>query len=609
MVTAGVKDIADAKLAIDELVVAFKSLHKIERDQVIKIKTEDLQKSLRKVQQSTYELGTAFTPSLAQGTKAAAKFRADFTAEVKGIVADTSLSSEKMRNALFDLIDSWIDSGRATESNRDKLIDLVKTIVKASGNVAGLRQEIDALTNAQTAAASGVGAVVDELDRYREAYNKFLKEFATPDERFQDARKQWREALGPLFNDDADKRLRSRYLPKPAKPQDSELQNFIKRLQEQRATLGMTADEAERYRIEQAKGSQTHRVRALALFDEVQAWKQAEEATRKAAESARYFATVEREIDLYRQERDIEVASIGLSDRQRELMEQELTIRQEYAERRRQLEEAQQVESTRLAESAYQARIEALRSAEDQQVQILQESAARKRQAEQSWLSGAKRGLENYADHVMNIAGAVENLVTKAFGGMEDALSHFVTTGKLDFRGLADSIIKDMIRIAIQQSVTGVLAHTFGGWLGGIGGSGVSAGGFSSGGYTGDGGKFEPAGIVHKGEGVLNQDEIRAIGGEAGFYDLRRAIRGQGHATGGMAGRPSLPPPSAQGSAANVQVTVNVSDTGIQANAPPGWGDLAQKLGGYVKREVHEQLMKSHRQGGLTWQARQGALA
>jgi len=324
------------------LVVAFKSLHKIERDQVIRIKTEDLQKSLRKVQESIYDLSVAF------GTKAAAKFRADFAAEIKGIIADTSLSSEKMRNALFDLIDSWIDSGRASESNRDKMIDLVKTIVETSGKVAGLRQEIDALTNAQTAAASGVGAVVDELDRYREAYNKFLKDFATPDERFQDARQQWREALGPLFNDDADKRLRNRYLPKPAKTQDSELQNVIKRLQEQRAMLGMTADEAERYRIEQSKGSEAHRARALALFDEIQAWKQAEEATRKAAESARYFATVEREIDLYRQERDIEVASIGLSDHQRELMEQEISIRQAYAERRRQLEEDQQIESTRL---------------------------------------------------------------------------------------------------------------------------------------------------------------------------------------------------------------------------------------------------------------------
>jgi tape measure domain-containing protein len=57
--------------------------------------------------------------------------------------------------------------------------------------------------------------------------------------------------------------------------------------------------------------------------------------------------------------------------------------------------------------------------------------------------------------------------------------------------------------------------------------------GFSSGGYTGNGGKYEPAGVVHKGEGVLTQEEIRALGGPQGFESLRRSIRG-GYATGGQ---------------------------------------------------------------------------
>ena len=33
-----------------------------------------------------------------------------------------------------------------------------------------------------------------------------------------------------------------------------------------------------------------------------------------------------------------------------------------------------------------------------------------------------------------------------------------------------------------------------------------------TGGYTGDGGKYEPAGIVHKGEYVFNQDDVNRIG-------------------------------------------------------------------------------------------------
>ena len=46
--------------------------------------------------------------------------------------------------------------------------------------------------------------------------------------------------------------------------------------------------------------------------------------------------------------------------------------------------------------------------------------------------------------------------------------------------------------------------------------------GFSSGGYTGDGGKYQAAGIVHKGEYVINSEELRALGGEREIRDMIR---------------------------------------------------------------------------------------
>lgn len=57
--------------------------------------------------------------------------------------------------------------------------------------------------------------------------------------------------------------------------------------------------------------------------------------------------------------------------------------------------------------------------------------------------------------------------------------------------------------------------------------------GFANGGYTGHGAKYEPAGVVHKGEGVLTQEEVKALGGPQGFEDLRKSIR-RGYATGGL---------------------------------------------------------------------------
>ncbi|CAB3663145.1 Phage-related minor tail protein [Achromobacter denitrificans] len=575
--SAGAREVADTRRSVDELLTSFQKLNDLQRQQVISIKTDDLNAALKESQAAIFELGNAFTPALTEGARAAAQYRADFTAEMKAVASDTSLSSEQMAASLAALVESYVSSGRASESSRGRLVEFAQKVIEASGNVAGLRQEIEALTGAQAAAAGGVAPVINELDKYRAAYDKFLKEFATPGERLKGAEKEWRAALGPLFDSDAQKRLNDRFLPKGSAQQASELQGLVKRLEEQRATLGMTSDAQERYRIEQAKGSEAHRARAIALFDEIQAWKEAEEATKKAAESARYFDAVQREIDLYQRERDIEVAGVGMTDQHREQLEQEVAIRQKYAERRRKLEEDQQVESTRLDQAAYAARIEALRDAEDRQVAILQDSAARKREAESSWQLGMSRGLGNYVDSVLNVASSIEGAVTNAFTGMDDALTGFVRTGKLSFKDLADSIISDMARIAIQQSITGPLAGALGGLLGSWMGSGSAVSGsslqgiggtagglldsiqFSSGGYTGDGGRFEPAGIVHRGEGVLNQDEIRALGGASGFHALRRSIR-TGHAVGGMAGSPALPPPAGRaqsGGALQVEIINN----------------------------------------------------
>lgn len=61
----------------------------------------------------------------------------------------------------------------------------------------------------------------------------------------------------------------------------------------------------------------------------------------------------------------------------------------------------------------------------------------------------------------------------------------------------------------------------------------VNMKGFADGGYTGHGGKYDPAGIVHKGEGVLTQEEIKALGGPQGFEELRKSIR-RGYSAGGL---------------------------------------------------------------------------
>jgi tape measure domain-containing protein len=96
----------------------------------------------------------------------------------------------------------------------------------------------------------------------------------------------------------------------------------------------------------------------------------------------------------------------------------------------------------------------------------------------------------------------------------------------------------------------------FGGLLGGIG----KLFSFADGGYTGPGGKNEPAGIVHKGEYVLDAETTKRIG----VNNLRKL---QGYASGGLVGAPRMPSlRGGSGSGGNkgvsVQVGVTVDDSG-----------------------------------------------
>ncbi len=107
-------------------------------------------------------------------------------------------------------------------------------------------------------------------------------------------------------------------------------------------------------------------------------------------------------------------------------------------------------------------------------------------EAERSWETGVTKALNNYIDTVSNAAAQSERLFTNAFKGMEDALVSFVQTGKLDFKSLANSIIADLIRIQIQNSIMKPLAQATSGMS--LSGMFSSAGNFLSGLFKADGG-------------------------------------------------------------------------------------------------------------------------
>ncbi|WHP46365.1 phage tail tape measure protein [Mannheimia bovis] len=158
------------------------------------------------------------------------------------------------------------------------------------------------------------------------------------------------------------------------------------------------------------------------------------------------------------------------------------------------------------------------------------EIQAQAEEARGSWEEGIKQGWNNIEADVSNVAANVANITENAFNGMADAMTDFVMTGKADFKSMAASIIRDISNMiikmtlfkALENSLRGTSFGNFlgipvssaaqGGLIGSVGMPKVMLGGFSRGGYTGDGGKYVPAGLVHRGEYVITKEATARLG-------------------------------------------------------------------------------------------------
>ncbi|EJL6764610.1 phage tail tape measure protein [Vibrio cholerae] len=227
---------------------------------------------------------------------------------------------------------------------------------------------------------------------------------------------------------------------------------------------------------------------------------------------------------------------------------------------------------------------------------------------ESDWSNGAKSAFDNYLYEAQRAAEISKQFFSGAFNAMEDSIYKFATTGKLSFKDFATSIISDMARIASQQAAAGLL-ELGGGLLGG-GGFG-SLFGFSSGGYTGSGGKFEPAGIVHKGEVVWSQDDINRAGGVGIVEALRKGALNfkeglKGYADGGVVGMaPALAgATSSYSSSIAIQQEINIgqSESGTSANPQA----VAKAYADAAKMGAREEIIRQLQPGGMIWRAQNG---
>lgn len=244
---------------------------------------------------------------------------------------------------------------------------------------------------------------------------------------------------------------------------EDELKNVIKQLTLQKGALGLTAEQAARYEIEMAKGSETDRKRALTLYDQIQAWNETEKAMQAAIDSSRQYLAFQQEMDVFQQKLNLESAGVGMGDRQRELAQADLAIRQEYAQKRLDLEMAQQVKETALTQEQYQYRLDLFQQFEEQKLAGLQQSAEARAIAEADWTNGMSRAWENFATKAQDIASQTDALFTGMLDSMTRGFGNAFESMIFDSENLGDAMQK--LGQNMLRSVVNALGQMAAQWL------------------------------------------------------------------------------------------------------------------------------------------------
>ncbi|EIG2632864.1 TPA: phage tail tape measure protein, partial [Escherichia coli] len=171
------------------------------------------------------------------------------------------------------------------------------------------------------------------------------------------------------------------------------------------------------------------------------------------------------------------------------------------------------------------------------------------------------------------------------------------------WRGFTRSVLSMLTEIFLKQAMVGIVG-SIGSAMGGAFGGGASASTgtaiqaaaanfhFATGGFTGTGGKYEPAGIVHRGEFVFTKEATSRIG----VGNLYRLMRG--YAEGGYVGGAGSPAQMrrTEGINFNQNNHVVIQNDGTNGQAGP---QLMKAVYDMARKGAQDELRLQLRDGGM----------
>ncbi|KDX17576.1 phage tail tape measure protein, lambda family [Escherichia coli 2-210-07_S3_C3] len=220
-----------------------------------------------------------------------------------------------------------------------------------------------------------------------------------------------------------------------------------------------------------------------------------------------------------------------------------------------------------------------------------------------SWMAGLKSGWGEWAESATDSFSQVKSAATQTFDGIAQNMAAMLTGSEQNWRGFTRSVLSMLTEIFLKQAMVGIVG-SIGSAIGGAVGGGASASGgtaiqaaaakfhFATGGFTGTGGKYEPAGIVHRGEFVFTKEATSRIG----VGNLYRLMRG--YATGGYVGGTGSPAQMRRSEGIRFEQNNNVviQNDGINGQAGP---QLMKAVYDMARKGAQDELRLQLRDGGM----------
>jgi phage tail tape measure protein, lambda family len=323
-----------------------------------------------------------------------------------------------------------------------------------------------------------------------------------------------------------------------------------------------------------------------------------DQRSRSNAAAEAYQATLNDMLDTRQAEIKLQVSSIGMSQLEAQRQQVLTSIKADAAKKQIQLVHDMNQTTDQDTKDQYARELASLQDYTNKRVAMeiagfQQEDAARS-----DWKRGVQGGYAEVLASASDVSGQTRNLFVNSFDSMADALTNFVTKGKLDFKGLVSSILTELAKMEIRIAASQALQAIFGSFSGG-GGATVAA--------NAKGGVYDSPSLSNYSNQVVSEPTFfkfakgGALGvmGEAGSEAIMPLSRGSNGRLGVTVNGGSQ---SMGGIEINVAVTVN-SDGSSDVTASGDNTAFGKQFGTAVANVCKQQIAQEIKPGGQIYNA------